>query len=111
MSMLRRPDWTEPMGTGLWGLGYRLPANLGLVLLSSGTTLPSENPERLWPFILTQDRQRHKAAEHAVAEEKEVGLLLEHQVLGHDDLLCVREKHLDELMRLLEQEFVHQCNK
>jgi hypothetical protein len=30
------------MGTGLWGLGYQLRSNRGLVLLSSGTELPNE---------------------------------------------------------------------
>lgn len=106
MGMLRRPDWTEQVGTGLWGLGYRLRANQGLVLLSNGTTLPDENPDRLWPFILTRDKRRNKAVEQAVAKQKEFDPYLEHQILGKDDLLCVREKHLDELLLLLEKNIV-----
>jgi hypothetical protein len=104
MGTLRRPDWTEPMGTGLWGLGYRLQDNRGFVLLSNETTFLSDNPDRLWPFILTQDQRRNRRVERSVAREENFSPFLEHQRLGKDDLLCVREKHLNELLELLENQ-------
>lgn len=106
MSVLRTPDWAEPMGTGLWGLGYRLRLNRGLVLLSSVSSLPSDNPERLWPFILTHDQQRNVGAEESLAKQAEYIPLLERQVLGKEEILCVRERNLNDLLRLLGKQSV-----
>jgi hypothetical protein len=103
MGIPRRPDWTEPMGTGFWGLGYRLRGNRGLVLLSNEATFVSDDPDRLWPFILTRDRRRNRRIERSVARQANVLPFLEHQSLGRDDVLCVREKHLGELLAVLEQ--------
>jgi hypothetical protein len=103
MGMLRKPDWTEPMGTGLWGFGYRLRDKRGLVLLSNETTPRNDDPERLWPFILTEDKQRNREVEQTVARQESFSPLLEHQRLGQDDILCVREKNLNELLDLLEE--------
>jgi hypothetical protein len=108
MGTLRRPDWTEPMGTGLWGLGYRLRDNQGFVLLSNEAGLSSEDPDRLWPFILTQDKQRNKLVEQSIAKHENFRRFLEHQRLGKEDILCVREKHLNELLDLLEKQPVQQ---
>jgi hypothetical protein len=108
MGTLRRPDWTEPMGTGLWGLGYRLRDNQGFVLLSNDAGLLSEDPDRLWPFILTQDQQRNKLVEQSIARHESFSSLLEHQRLGKDDILCVREKHLNELLDLLAKQPLQQ---
>jgi hypothetical protein len=96
-----QPDWTEPMGTGLWGLGFRLHVNHYLVLLSSWPAIPRENPERLWPFILTQDRQRSIREEESVAKRVDLLPLLERQKLGHEEILCVREKNLIDILSLL----------
>lgn len=103
MGTIRQPDWTEPMGTGLWGLGYRLRDNQGLVLLSNEAGLSSEEPDRLWPFILTQHQQRNRTIEHSIARHENFSPLLEHHPLGMDDMLCVRGKHLCELLDLLEK--------
>ena len=104
MVTLRPPNWTEPMGTGLWGLGYRVREGRGLVLLSNETTLPSDDTDRLWPFILTLDRRRNRLVEQTVAEQEGIGPALEHRALGKDDLLCVRERHLDKPMSFLEKQ-------
>lgn len=104
MGTLRQPDWNEPMGTGFWGLGYRLRDNRELVLLSNGRTPLSDNPDRLWPFILTQDQQRNSEIERSVARQENFSAYIEHQSLGKDDILCVREKHLNELLELLEEQ-------
>jgi hypothetical protein len=102
MGALRRPDWTEPMGTGLWGLGYRLRDDRSLVLLSNEATLPNDDPDRLWPFIFTHDRRRDKAFEQFIASRANFSPFLEHQSLGKDDLLCAHERDLNELLDLLE---------
>jgi hypothetical protein len=104
MGTLQPPDWTEMMGTGVWGLGYRLRANQGLVLLSNAATLPCEKPDRLWPFVLTRNHLRNKALEQSVEKQEKVCPFLEHLLLGKDDLLCVREKNLNELLSLLGRE-------
>lgn len=111
MGILRRPDWTEPMGTGLWGLGYQLRDNRGLVLLSNGATPLSDNPDRLWPFILTEDRQRNRLLEQSIARQESFSPLLEHQRLGKDDILCVREKYLNELLDLLEKQPIQHASE
>ena len=101
MSLLKQPDWTEPMGTGLWGIGFRFRLNQYLVLLSNGAAIPSENPERLWPFILTQDRQRSVREEESVAKRVDLLPLLERQKIGNEEILCVREKNLNNILSLL----------
>ena len=101
MGTLQQPDWTEMLGTGVWGLGYRLRADQGLVLVSNGPTLPSANPDRLWPFVITRDHQRNKALEQSLEKQKKVCPFLEHLILDRDDLLCVREKNLNEVLSLL----------
>src|SRR5713101_4034105 len=103
MGTLRRPDWTDPMGTGLWGLGYQLPNNRSLVLLSNAATTPGNNPDRLWPFILTEGQDRNALAERSLARQEDFSPFLEQQTVGKEDVLCVREKHLAELLSLLEQ--------
>jgi hypothetical protein len=107
MGALRGPDWTEPMGTGFWGLGYRLRDNQNLVLLSNEALLGSDNPDRLWPFILTQARRRDKTFEQFIACQTNVSPLLEHQKLGNDDLLFVHERDLNELLDLLRKYPLH----
>jgi hypothetical protein len=102
MGTLRQPDWTDAMGTGLWGLGYRLRENCGLVLLAGGRTIPDADPDRLWPFILTKGHQRNGVAEQAIASQEDFTPFLEHQTVGKEDILCVREKHLSELLSLLD---------
>ena len=104
MGAIRQPDWTEPMGTGLWGLGYRLQDNQELVLLSNEASLSSEDPDRLWPFIITQDRQRNRTIEQSIARHENISSFLEHHELGKDDMLCVRGKHLGNLLDLLEKQ-------
>jgi hypothetical protein len=104
MGALRRPDWVEPMGTGLWGHGYRLRDNQDLVLLSNETSPPSDNPDRLWPFILTQARRRDKHSEQLIAGEVRFSPILEHHKLGKDDLLSVHERDLNQLLELLEKQ-------
>jgi hypothetical protein len=74
--------------------------------LAGGTTLPSENPDRLWPFILTDHQRRNKAVEQSVAKEQDFSAYLENQILGKEAILCVREKHFDKLLCLLETELV-----
>jgi hypothetical protein len=101
MSSLKQPDWTEPMGTGLWGLGFKLRLNHYLVLLSSRSTISGENPERLWPFILTQDRQRSIREEESVAKRADLLPLLERQKLGNEEIMCVREKNLNDILSVL----------
>jgi hypothetical protein len=103
MGTLRLPDWTDPLGTGLWGLGYRLHDTRSLVLLSNGPTAPGGNPDRLWPFILRHDRRRDAPAERSLAGREEFRPLIEHQPLGKEVLLCVREKDLAGLLSLLEE--------
>jgi hypothetical protein len=92
------------MGTGLWGLGYRLRDHQNLVLLSNESLRRSDDPDRLWPFILTQDRRRNKRLEQFIASQGKFSLLLEHQKLGKDDLLCVHERDLNELLAFLEKQ-------
>jgi hypothetical protein len=106
MQALRKPDWCELIGTGLWGLGFRLRSNRGLVLLSSGSDMPSENPDRLWPFILTQDKKRNIGAEELVAKRTECVPLLERHTVGKEEILCVREKNLNDLLSLLSKQSV-----
>jgi hypothetical protein len=101
MNPLKQPDWTEPMGTGLWGLGFRLRLNHYLVLLSSRSTISGEDPERLWPFILTQDRQRSIREEETVAKRADVLPLLERQKFGNEEIMCVREKNLNDILSVL----------
>jgi hypothetical protein len=100
-SLMRQPDWTEAIGPGLCGLGYHLLGTQGLVLLSRQTSLPAPDGERLWPFLLTKDGRRNVAMEHSVAGHERFAPLIEHQPLGNDDLLCVREKNFGELLKLL----------
>lgn len=108
MAALRRPDWTEPVATGLWGLGYNLRADQGLVLLSNKETLPSDDPERLWPFILTESRQRNRLLEQSIAKQDDLRPFLEHLTVGRDDVLGVREKDINELISILAKEPVQQ---
>lgn len=104
MGTLRRPDWTEPMGIGLWGLGYRPRNNQGLVWLSKEAILSNDDPDRLWHLILTHDRRRDKRLEQCMASQVNSRSLLERQKLGKDDLLCVEGKNLFELLHSLEQQ-------
>jgi hypothetical protein len=90
------------VGTRPWGLGYRLRDEDGLVLLSSGTTQPGDDSDRLWPLIFTRDRQRNKLVEQAVSRSEDVSLFLEYQRLEKEEILCVREKHLNRLLSMLE---------
>jgi hypothetical protein len=90
------------MGTGLWGLGYQLRDDERLVLLSNGSTIPGDDPDRLWPFILTRAHQRRQSAGQALAARKDLTPFLERQKVGKDEILCVREKDLLGLLNLLE---------
>ena len=72
-------------------------------MLSNEAGLPSEEPDRLWPFILTQDQQRNRTVEQSITRHENFSPILEHHQLGMEDMLCVRGKHLSELLDLLEK--------
>ena len=50
--------------------------------------------------------QRNKLVEQSIAKHESFSPFLEHQRLGKDDILCVREKHLNELLDLLEKQLL-----
>ncbi len=109
MGILRQPDWTVPMKTALWGLGYRLRDNRVFVLLSNETLFLNDNPDRLRPFILTEDQRRDRQVEQSLSRHENFSSLLEPYSLGKDIILCVREKHLNELLDRLEKQSI-QCS-
>jgi hypothetical protein len=101
---LRQPDWSDAMGTGLWGHGYDIRGDEALVLLSGGEIRPGEDPERLWPFFLTRERRRDRAAESSLVALKFSAPPLERQTVGKEEILCVREKYLPRLLDVLKNQ-------
>jgi hypothetical protein len=101
MTTFRNPDWKKPICTGIWGLGFHVRDCCDVVLVSNGTSNVGEDQERLWPFLLMQNGQRNVGTEQSLKTRPQLQGILERQSLNNEEILCVREKHLGELLSAL----------
>jgi hypothetical protein len=101
MTKSRNPDWKKPIATGIWGLGYHVRDYYDIVLLSNGTSVVGEDPERLWAFLVMQNGQRDVGTEQAVKNRPQLQGILEYQSLNNEEILSVRENYLEELLTAL----------
>src|ERR1700693_5152539 len=101
MTDLMPPEWSGPLGTGLFGTAYGLGDGRSLVLVGSPGGVVGGRPAQTWRLIIMNGRARDFAFEEELRTNQALAALTGVQVLDKDRLFTAREKDLGEVVRIL----------
>jgi hypothetical protein len=98
---LTAPEWSGPIGTGLFGTAYALGDGHSLVLLGAPGNHVGSRPDRAWPWIIMKNRARDFAFEDDLRNIPELAAVTNIQILDKDRLFTASEKDLVRILNLL----------
>ena len=101
MTDLSSPEWSGPIGTGLFGTAYGLGDGRSLVLVGPPGSAVGTRPDRTWPWIVMRGRARDFSFEETLRTNEKLTAVTDVQVIGGDRLFTTREKDLDKVIQIL----------
>ncbi len=99
---LSSPEWSGPIGTGLFGTAYSVGGGRSLVLVGSPVGGVGGLPDRPWPWIIMKGRVRDFAFEETLRTNKELAAATSMQMLDEDRLFTAIEKDLGKVIRIIQ---------